>query len=76
MYGRLDHPAMECVDSFMQCIMALDESPKNPAKAKAQAFLAVMPHLVKSVGIGALRGYWDLDSPELDDLKAFLEALR
>ena len=71
-----DRPAMACVDKFAECAMALRPPPKIPAKAKAQAFLAAMPEIVNSVGLGAQKGYWDFHSGELADLKSFLENLR
>ncbi|CAB3288029.1 protein of unknown function [Methanocaldococcus lauensis] len=46
---------------------------KNIAKAKAQAYLSVMPIIVKSVGEGAKKGYWNFESEELNELKKFLE---
>ena len=46
---------------------------KNIAKAKAQAYLSVMPKIVSSVGVGTEKGYWNLESEELNDLKEFLE---
>ena len=75
------HPAMKCVNEFATCVSALKTRPKNISKAKvqvfkAQVFLATQPETVGSVGLGAQKGYWDLDSPCLDDLKAFLENMR
>ncbi|MFQ6120356.1 MAG: DUF3226 domain-containing protein [Methanosarcinales archaeon] len=71
-----NHPAMECVSSFIDCVSRLENPPNNLAKAKAHAFLAAMPELANSVGIGAKKGYWDFDSDELTDLKSFLDYLR
>lgn len=68
--------AMTCVEQFTSCVAALASGPKNPSKARAQAFLAAQPEAVGSVGLGAQKGYWDLDSPVLEELKAFLENLR
>jgi hypothetical protein len=71
-----DHPSMHCVELFIDCISALENPPNNITKAKAQAFLASMPKLVKSVGLGAQKGYWNFNSEELTDLKAFIYNLR
>ena len=71
-----NHPAMECVEIFIDCASKLDEMPKNLTKAKAQAFLAAMPEPGNTTGIGALKGYWDFDSEELTDLKTFVNNLR
>ena len=70
------HPKMSCINEFMDCILKFEEPPKNVAKAKAQSYLAAMPIIANSVGIGAQKGYWDFDSNELDELKLFLENLK
>ena len=70
------HASMHCVEPFINCISELETPPNNIAKAKAQAFLATMPELVKSVGIGAQKGYWNFNSEELTDLKSFIDNLR
>lgn len=71
-----DHPAMGCVDIFVDCAAELDHPPKIPAKAKAQAFLAAMPEIVNSVGLGAQKRYWNFNSNELSDLITFVDTLR
>lgn len=68
--------AMKCVNEFAACARALDPSPKNIPKAKAQAFLAAKPEIAHTVGIGAQKGYWDFDSPALHELKQFLSNLQ
>ncbi|NIA03553.1 MAG: hypothetical protein GWP12_03340 [Nitrospirae bacterium] len=68
-----DHSAMACTESFIDCVSKLEKPPKNIAKAKAQAFLAAMPEIANSVGVGAQKGYWDFNSEELTDLKSFIE---
>lgn len=67
-----DNPAMTCVKPFMDSCLKLKTPPGNLAKASAQAFLAAMPEIVNSVGVGAEKGYWNFDSPILDELKNFL----
>jgi len=74
-------PAMECVDEFASCVSELKTPPKNISKAKAQvfkaqAFLASQTDIVNSVGLGALKDYWNFDSPCLAELKAFLSHLK
>ncbi|MBC8234641.1 hypothetical protein H8E77_34290 [bacterium] len=51
------HLAMKCVDAFSDCVSKLEIPPRNMSKAKAQAFLAAMPEITNSVGIGAHKGY-------------------
>ena len=70
------HPAMICVNSFVDCVLKLNAPPRNLSKAKAQVFLAAMPEIVNSVGIGAKKRYWNFDSEELSDLKSFISNLR
>lgn len=70
------HEAMTCVDDFMECVSTLENPPLKPAKSKVQAFLAAQPQTVSSVGIAAQKSYWNMDSPVLSELKAFLENFR
>ncbi len=71
-----NNPAIVCVDAFTDCCESnLDYTLKNIAKARAQVYLAAMREIVNSVGVGALKGYWDFDSSELSDLKLFLSML-
>ncbi|AEF97100.1 DUF3226 domain-containing protein [Methanotorris igneus] len=49
---------------------------RNIAKAKALAYLSIMPEIVYSVGVGAEKGYWNFESEELNELRRFLEYFR
>jgi len=69
-----DHPAMECVNAFIECASKLEDLPNRLAKAKAQTFLAAMPNIVCSVGVAAQKNYWDFNSEVLKDIKAFLKS--
>ncbi len=71
-----DRPAMICVRRFSECTQDLSEPPRSPSKAKCQAFLAAQVEIANTVGVGAQKGYWNLDSPCLDDLKMFLSQMR
>lgn len=71
-----NYPAMKCVDEFASCVSAMEPKPKNISKAKAQTFLAAQPEIANSVGVGAQKGYWDFESPALDELKQFLSHLK
>jgi hypothetical protein len=73
--------AMDCVERFASCVAGLPDPPRNMSKAKVQAFkshvfLATQPETVDSVGLGAQKGYWNLDSPCLGELKQFLLHLK
>lgn len=76
-----DHEAMRCVEQFASCVEELSAPPKNLSKAKAQVFkahvfLAAQRETVDSVGLGAQKGYWNLDSPALGELKTFLMQMK
>ncbi len=45
----------------------------NIAKTKAQIYLALMPKICNSVGVGANKSYWNINSEHLNNLKRFLE---
>ncbi len=69
----VDDPAIGCVEEFLDCVRReLGEPVRRLDKARAHAFLATRrdPHV--SVGVAAQRGYWNLDHPAFDGLKAFL----
>ena len=67
-----DNPAVKCAETFIECALKLEAPPRNIAKAKAQAFLAAMPDIVSSVGLGAEKRYCDFNSDELKNLRNFL----
>ena len=71
-----DQPAMKCVKEFQTCVSNLENPPKNIAKTMVQAFLAAQPEIVNSLGRGANKKYWNLNSPCLSELKCFLENLK
>ena len=70
------NPEMKCVNEFASCVSAMEPKPKNISKAKAQTFLAAQPEIANSVGVGAQKGYWDFESPVLEELKQFLSHLK
>ncbi|MDP4085109.1 MAG: hypothetical protein Q8934_10920 [Bacillota bacterium] len=74
---QAENPIMQCVDSFIQSVAAIEDitQPKNLVKAKAQAFLSVMPEIVNTVGLGAQKGYWNLEHDCLFKLNQFLDEL-
>jgi hypothetical protein len=70
------HKSMKCANDFIDCVRTLENRPKNESKAKVQAFLAAQPEFVNSLGVGAQKGYWDFESPALNELKRFLNNLK
>jgi hypothetical protein len=72
-----NNPEMKCVNTFCKCVSELkDNKPKNPSKAKAQAFLASKPIYAAHIGLGAKEGYWNFDSTELDEIRDFIKIFR
>ena len=62
-----------CIDKFFQC--ARDEAGitiKRIEKAHARVFLATKPDPHLSVGVAALRSYWNLDHEEFTGVRNFL----
>lgn len=66
------HKVMQCVNSFSECLSNLGIKQKNPSKSKCQTFLSAMTKSVPNIGIAAKKGYWDLKSEALSELKTFL----
>ncbi|MEK5055857.1 DUF3226 domain-containing protein [Niallia sp. FSL K6-0212] len=68
-----ENPIMTSVNSFFELLEDnVDEMPRNLPKAKCQVFLASMPKIVSSLGLGAQKGYWDLNHDSLSFLRNFL----
>lgn len=65
----------ECVNTFMECALQLDKKPKSEPKARVQTFLAAKEEIVNRLGLGAQKGYWNFDSPVLDELKSFISQI-
>lgn len=69
-------PAMICVEQYFECLKQQAISlPKNPAKAKIQAFLASRPEAGKRLGEAAQAGYWPWHSGAFEQVKDFLQKL-
>lgn len=74
-----EEPVLKCAEGFLECVntsVQENEKPKNASKAKAQTFLAGKKEIVKSVGLGAQKDYWNFDHECMDKIKEFLENLR
>lgn len=72
-----DEPVKGCIDDFFACVDGLPNS--RPVvrrdKARAHAYLAVMPEPHVSVGVAAQKRYWDLDHRVFAGIRAFLQSL-
>lgn len=69
-------PEQECVDLFLECLERVRGVPiPRPEKARSHAWIATRDRPEVSVGVAAKKGYWSLEHPALDDLRAFLQGL-
>lgn len=69
------NPLNRCIDDFLQCAEESGRRVQRRDKARAHAWLATQPLPHVSVGVAALKGYWDLDHQALDAARQFLTAL-
>ena len=74
-----DDPAIECTDSFLECIRATDLPGPNPthlSKAKVHVFLASRERPDLRLGEAAERGgIWRFEAESFDSLKQLLTAM-
>ena len=70
-----EKPVTRCIDDFLQCVEESGQHVQRPDKARAHAWLATQPLPHVSVGVAALKGYWDLDHQVLAAVRRFLTAL-
>jgi hypothetical protein len=67
---------MPCINRLVECLketLPKEQQPKNFSKMKAHAFLAAMPEMVNTIGLGARKGYWDFNAACMKDIKDFLK---
>jgi hypothetical protein len=69
----VDYPVNQCIDKLFECI---PERPSHESKSRVLCYLATKSPLVNSLGLGALKGHWDLSSKAFSEIKTFLESLR
>ncbi|HEY1349568.1 MAG TPA: DUF3226 domain-containing protein, partial [Ktedonobacteraceae bacterium] len=69
-----DHPILPSVEAYVAQVQHImqNKAPRNESKAKVLTFLAGMKELVPHLGIAAHKGYWNMASPALDELRTFL----
>ncbi len=69
-------PVERCINDYLACLVECIHPTERPffneSKARVQAYLASRAPLVNSMGVGALKGYWDFDNPCFADLRRFL----
>lgn len=73
-----EKPLMQKVEDYVNSARELLENKKdnyNIHKAKIQTYLAGMPEIVNSLGLGAKKGYWNFEHKSLEKLKEFITEL-
>jgi hypothetical protein len=76
-----DHPVKLSADKFIDEIKdklvghVQFKFPRNEHKARLHAYLSGMEKFVPSLGMAAQKGYFNLASDELSDIKRFLQKL-
>lgn len=69
-------PIDECIDTFFQCVEDTSQKQiQRPDKARAHAYIATRPEPHVSVGVAAMKGYWNLDHSVFEPLHSFLTEL-
>lgn len=72
----VEDPVNGCVDAFFDCVRGLDGvDMRRPDKSRAHAYISTRAEPHSSVGVAALRGYWDLEHSALDGVRGFLRTL-
>lgn len=64
-----------CIDDFLRCAAESGQPVRRPDKARAHAWIATKPDPHVSVGVAALKGYWDFDHDALGGIRQFLTSL-
>ena len=71
-----DNPENVCIDEFFKCLEnQANLSLKRPDKSRAYAFLSTKEHPQSSVGVAAMKGYWNLEHNAFNHVREFLTEL-
>lgn len=65
-------PELDCINAFLTCLNANYGSQNELERAKCRSYLAYKDGSSLSVGVGALKGYWNFASPAFGALNTFL----
>ena len=72
-------PIERCINEYLRCIAALsgpdEQKLFNAPKSMVQTYLASRTPIVNSLGVGALKKYWDFSHLCFEELKRFLHTL-
>lgn len=69
------HPALECVERYIQCLGERDLTPGNQAKARVHAFISSKQRPEVSLGVAVKRGYFPLDHRAFAPARQLLQML-
>jgi hypothetical protein len=76
--SQKNNPAMLQVDKFIESVDSdgsIKEKPKNKDKAKAQAYLSIMPEISYGMAFGIVKKYWNLNHEDFKQLIDFLKSV-
>jgi len=65
-------PELICIDDFLTCVNAQLAEQNELEKAKCRSYLAYKDGATLSIGVGAVKGYWNFANPAFNDLRDFL----
>ncbi|MBI3661601.1 MAG: hypothetical protein HY234_00920 [Acidobacteria bacterium] len=66
--------AERCIEQYLECV-GYGASPGNREKAKSRVYLSCKDNSTLSLGVAALKGYWDYQNQAFDDIRSFLQEL-
>lgn len=75
--SQKNSPEIKQVDKFISEVDSdnmIKEKPKNKDKAKAQAYLSIMPKIACGMAYGIVKNYWNLEHPDFQKLINFLKS--
>jgi len=72
-------PQYACVDAFVSCLSQHlppeEKAAFNEPKSRVLSYLATRAPIAHSLGVAALKGFWDFENHSLNNLNAFLNDL-
>jgi hypothetical protein len=72
-------PVNFCIKNFVDCFLQQQSKEEkqnfNDFKARVQAYLSTRSPIVNTLGLGAIKGYWDFSHFCFDNIKNFLTSL-
>lgn len=62
---------LSCINAFFECTNSTKI--EQMSKARVQTYLATKPETVKSLGVGAAKGYWNFEHECFSEFAKFLK---